>query len=58
MAIRSIKKATLTCDDCGKELAILHTTSQALAVFEEDTRYTEVRCISHASTDDTRLEGK
>lgn len=48
MAIRTIKEATLACDDCGKELARITSSLQGFAVLDAEAKYTEIRCISHA----------
>lgn len=45
MAIRIIKKGTLICDSCGKELADIRTSLENFKTMDTEKRFTEIRCV-------------
>lgn len=45
MAIRSIKKGTITCDACLKVLATVRASDEVFVALGEEQRFTEIRCM-------------
>jgi RNase P subunit RPR2 len=44
MAIKCIKRLTITCDNCKKTIATGQTATEVVSSFEENEKYTEIYC--------------
>lgn len=51
MAIRMMQKVTIDCDACKKPMGKMRTSRQVLEIFEQELKYTEVRCNECAEKD-------